>query len=154
MLTGLAVAIESSAPRDDAEPKLSIVIPSHNRRHVLARAVRSILDISRSDIELLVVDDGSSDGSHTDLAQWSARDMRLKWLSLRPASGANNARNIGASLARGDLLAFLDSDDAFQTRRIDRLVGFFEAHPEVDATIDGFIAMRGTQKRIHLLPDC
>ena len=153
MLTSSAVMFNSSARSGDTEPKLSIVIPTQNRRNVLARAVRSILDVPRPDIELLVVDDGSSDGSDADLAQWSTQDKRLKWLSLQPAAGANKARNIGASLARSDLLAFLDADDAFLTGRIDRLVGFFDAHPEVDATIDGFVAIHWMQDRVHRLPN-
>lgn len=96
--------------------KLSIIIPTFNRRELLASALESALQDSQLDLEVLVVDDGSSDdtehfiaGLKTRLAQ-SDRKSTLKYLR-QPNQGAPVARNLGVEHATGDFILFMDSDD-------------------------------------------
>jgi hypothetical protein len=88
-------------------PTVSVVIPTHQRRDLVGRAVRSVLAQTYRDIELIVVDDGSSDGTAESLA---ALDGQLR-LHRQPNRGVAAARNAGVALARGSIVAFLDSDD-------------------------------------------
>ena len=91
------------------EPKLSVIVPTHNRWHFLARALASVLSQSEGDLEVLVVDDGSSDETPERLAAIS--DPRARALRQEPNQGVAAARNRGITEARAQWVAFLDDDD-------------------------------------------
>lgn len=90
--------------------KVSIIMPVYNSEKHLAEAVRSVLDQSLRDIELICVDDGSTDASYRMLEEHAARDERVT-LTQQANSGPGAARNRGIDLARGQFIAFMDSDD-------------------------------------------
>lgn len=90
-------------------PAVSIILPVYNRRHVLQRAIDSVVAQSFEDWELVVVDDGSTDGTPESLA---GSDSRIR-LIRQTNRGAAAARNRGIAEARGQFIAFLDSDDAW-----------------------------------------
>ena len=96
-------------------PAVSVVVPTRDRLSLLQATVGSVLDQTLADLEVLVVDDGSSDGSRDWLAEAARRDTRLHWLDrpvLRPGpGGAQVCRNLGLQQACGRALLFLDSDD-------------------------------------------
>ena len=102
---------------DLARPLVSVVIPVRNRARLLARAILSVLAQSRSELEIIVVDDGSKDdpGATVD----SFGDSRIRMLSLAGANGAGRARNEGIRAARGRWIAFLDSDDEWLPRKLE-----------------------------------
>lgn len=131
-------------------PSLSVIVPTRNRKGTLARAVASVLQNRRPDIELIVVDDGSADGTGEYLSK--VDDPRLRWQSVASSGSANRARNLGARMARGTLLAFLDSDDAFGPDRANRLITFFNDMPDVDCLLDGFVDISRRRKTGHRLP--
>lgn len=133
-----------------ATRRLAVVIPARNRRESLPRTLASVLCSPRVDIELVVIDDGSTDGTDDYLA--SLDDPRLSWRRMPTPAGANRARNEGAALSRAPLIAFLDSDDAFRPGRIDRLIGFFDENPDIACTIDGFSDISDSTERVHRLP--
>lgn len=93
----------------NGSPRVSVVIPTYNRAEYLSRAVNSVLAQSLEDFELIVVDDGSEDETPFVVQQFC--DSRIRLLSLGRNCGANHARNIGIQAARGEWVAFLDSDD-------------------------------------------
>lgn len=132
-------------------PRLAIVVPARDRRQSLPRTLASVLSSPRADIELIVVDDGSLDDTEAYLA--SLDDPRLAWRRLSVPAGANRARNQGAALTSAPLIAFLDSDDAFCPGRIDRLIAFFDANPDIACTIDGFSDVANEYRRLHKMPD-
>ncbi len=90
-------------------PIVSVVIPAFNRVGTIREAVKSVLSQSHADLELLVVDDGSSDGTMSALADMT--DPRLRLLANPRNMGPGAARNTGIRAARGDWVAFQDSDD-------------------------------------------
>ncbi|MEX2283329.1 MAG: glycosyltransferase [Gemmatimonadota bacterium] len=90
-------------------PAVSVVMPTFNRLGLLEQAVESVLNQTFTDLELLVVDDGSTDGTLAYLE--SIEDPRLRAISLPHSGNIAAARNGGATQARGNYLAFLDSDD-------------------------------------------
>ena len=97
--------------RGDMEPPLfSVVVPTWNRRATIGEAVASALGQNVADLEVIVVDDGSTDGSAEVLA--ALDDPRLRVI-IQPNAGAAAARNRGIAEARGRYVAFLDSDDRF-----------------------------------------
>ncbi len=98
-----------------APPQVSVVVPTRDRLSLLQETVRSVLDQTLVDLELLVVDDGSDDGTCAWLAAASRHDPRLHWIDrpvLRPDGGGSQVcRNLGLGQARGQAVLFLDSDD-------------------------------------------
>ncbi len=111
----------------DAKPSplVSVVIPLYNRRNSVVAAVESALGQTYANLEVIVVDDGSTDGGAENLEQ-SVRDTRLR--VLRQANqGACAARNLGLDSARGKYVAMLDSDDTFLADHIAQCVEVLEA---------------------------
>jgi glycosyltransferase involved in cell wall biosynthesis len=90
-----------------------------------------VLDQTLSPAEIIVVDDGSTDGTPAWLAARAAENSALRFLPLEHSGFPGRARNAGARAARGRYLAFLDSDDLWEPRKLARQLAFFEAHPDI-----------------------
>lgn len=93
-----------------AEPILSVVVPVHNAGPYLAECLAALKAQTLTGLEIIAVDDGSTDGSSDELAR-AARAGGLRLVSQRPARGPSSARNAGLSVARGTWVAFVDADD-------------------------------------------
>jgi len=107
-------------------PLVSVVIPTFNRWPLVAEAVNSVLAQSHRDCEVIVVDDGSTDATASQLAKLASR---LK-LFVTERRGVSAARNFGVSQSRGHYIAFLDSDDLWLRRKLERQTRFMDEHPE------------------------
>lgn len=92
-----------------AAPAVSVILPTYNRGATLSRAIRSVLAQTFADLELIVVDDASTDATPSIVAEHT--DPRLRYVRLEGRQGAARARNAGIEAARADWLAFQDSDD-------------------------------------------
>ena len=101
------------------EPLVSIVIPVSERIHSLGRAISSVLAQTVQDFEVLIVENNSGDPSQHDRLVASFRDIRLRILHLTECANANVARNCGVASARGNYVAFLDSDDEWYQRHLE-----------------------------------
>lgn len=136
---------------DACTPVVSVVIPAYNAAVYLSAAVSSILGQSWRDLELIVVDDGSSDQTRDVLARFS--DPRLRVIRHSVNRGMTAARNTGLREARGRYVAAMDSDDVAKHVRIERQVRFFKDRPDVVACggavelIDEAGVSRGVIKR-------
>jgi glycosyltransferase involved in cell wall biosynthesis len=106
-------------------PEVSIILPTYNRVDVIGRAIASILQQTHTDWELLVVDDGSTDGT---LARLQGLDPRIRLLP-QPNQGVAAARNTGIAAARGRYVAFMDSDDEWRPQFLALTTAFLRAHP-------------------------
>ncbi|MGZ3689578.1 MAG: glycosyltransferase family 2 protein [Bdellovibrionota bacterium] len=111
-------------------PTVSIVLPTHNGAHFLAESVRSVVEQTYRDWELIIVDDASSDGTPALIADWMARDDRIRSLhnpvNLRlPAS-----LNRGFAEARGTYLTWTSDDNLYRPHAIERMLEVLEGHPE------------------------
>jgi glycosyltransferase involved in cell wall biosynthesis len=109
-------------------PEVSVVIPSYNHAAYIAEAVNSVLNQSLSDLELIVVDDGSSDASLDVLAKFS--DPRM-YILTQSNQGAHAAINRGLHAACGDFLAILNSDDAYHLQRLEKAIGVLKANAQI-----------------------
>jgi len=93
-------------------PKVSIIVPVYNAEKYLSATLESALQQSFTDLEIICIDDGSTDGSAAILKQFQERDARVK-VSNQKNSGGSAARNAGLQYATGDYVMFLDSDDLY-----------------------------------------
>lgn len=138
-------------------PRVSVVIPVYNREPYIGAAIASVLAQTVQDFELLVIDDGSTDGTR-DVVR-SFHDERIRLLCHESNRGVASARNAGLDAARGDYLAFLDSDDVALPERLAEQVAFLDRHPDhaaVGAWIDWMDDRgrpTGRVKRRPLRPD-
>lgn len=110
------------------EPLVSVIIPTYNRAHSLETSVGSILDQTTTDIELIVVDDGSNDQTAKLIAHLN--DGRIHYIGLSKNRGASAARNIGIAHARGQYIAFQDSDDEWLPHKLEKQLPLFEQFPQ------------------------
>lgn len=104
-----------------SSPKVSVIIPVHNAEKYLEQCLSSILGQTLKDIEVICVDDNSTDGSTEILERFSKEDSRLRVLQS-PSLGAGGARNIGLASAQGEYLSFLDADDFFEPDMLESAV--------------------------------
>ena len=109
------------------EPLVSVILPTYNRAPTLARAIRSVLNQSYRNLELLVIDDASTD--HTEEVVASIEDSRLRYIRRPQNGGAAAARNTGLAVAHGELVAFQDSDDEWLLGKLERQVATLMAPP-------------------------
>jgi glycosyltransferase involved in cell wall biosynthesis len=121
-------------------PKVSVILPVHNRADVLPRAIQSVLGQELRDFELIVIDDGSSDGS-AQVAE-SFGDERIRLIRLERNRGGNVARNEGIRAAKAPLIAFLDSDDRYLPAKLGWTVAEFERRPKLELLVDSFVKVQ------------
>ena len=103
------------------QPLVSVVLPTYNRAYTISRAIDSVLDQTHSDLELIVVDDGSNDDTNDVLKEYMKKDSRVTY-ARQEHLGANRARNYGIRLARGRYLAFQDSDAVWFSDKLEKLL--------------------------------
>jgi glycosyltransferase involved in cell wall biosynthesis len=109
-------------------PQVSVVIPTYNRSSFVKEAIASVLLQTFADFELIIIDDGSSDDTHD--AVLSFDDARLIY-ERQDNKGVSAARNRGVNLARGDKIAFLDSDDLWLPRKLEMQLAFLKSASEI-----------------------
>lgn len=112
-------------------PFVSVVIPTHNRADLLERSINSVLCQSYKNLEVIVVDDASTD--HTASVIEKINDSRLRYLRLEQNVGGAEARNIGISVALGDFVAFQDSDDEWRCSKLSNCLEAFKDRKDVVA---------------------
>jgi glycosyltransferase involved in cell wall biosynthesis len=116
-------------------PLVSVVLPTHNRAALLGRAVRSVLGQSHARLELIVVDDSSTDDTAAVLE--AIEDDRMQVLSLDHNRGAAGARNAGIRWATGDLIAFQDSDDEWLPHKLELQIQLLQRSAPAVGAIGG-----------------
>lgn len=102
-------------------PKVSVITPVYNVEAYLRQCLDSVLNQTLRDIEIICVDDGSTDGSAAILEEYAAKDSRIKVVKQENA-GAGAARNAGLSVAKGEWLSILDADDEFSPNMLSEMV--------------------------------
>jgi GT2 family glycosyltransferase len=128
--------------------KVSVLIPTHNRRQYVVDAIQSVADQDYADLEIVVVDDGSTDGTEEALAPYRSLIRYIRTENQGPAS----ARNVGMQAARGDYVAFLDSDDLYYPFKIKLQAHLLDECPDVGMVYSEFSAFSddGFWDELHL----
>jgi len=109
------------------DPLISVIIPTFNRAHLLRRAVKSVLNQTYARFEVIIINDGSSDDTKEVISQFD--DERIRYKNQKN-KGVSAARNKGIMLARGEYIAFLDDDDEWFPRKLERQVHAFARAPK------------------------
>ena len=125
----------SSSPA--ASELVSIIMPTHNRAGIIGQAVSSVLEQSYTNWELLICDDGSTDDTGRVIEDF--QDQRIRYRRL-PKEGAAAARNTGLALARGEFIAYLDSDNCWHPLFLETMLREFSRHPGRSAAYSGFLS--------------
>jgi glycosyltransferase involved in cell wall biosynthesis len=136
--------VVSETPR---EPTVSVVIPTFNRAHVLPRAIESVLSQTLNDLELVVVDDGSTDETRHRVT--SVRDPRIRYFRFEHNRGIGAARTEGVHRSRAHLIAFLDSDDRWRQGKLEKVVEIFDRHPSVDLIFSDYENINSRRNTRH-----
>jgi len=139
-------------PADISRPLISVVIPTFNRARCVGDAIESVLAQTCRDYEVIVVNDGSTDDTSEVLAKFGDRIGVVR----QENQGVSEARNTGIRAARGEWVAFLDSDDVWTPNRLQTNVAGITKHPEavghlVDASIVGY---QGGEFTLFTVRDC
>jgi len=119
-------------------PLVSIITPAYNAEQYIAEAIQSVLDQTYTHWELLIIDDGSTDNTASIIARFD--DKRIKQIKQKNL-GVSSARNKGLTLAQGQYITFLDSDDSLPLRSLELRARYLNDHLDTDA-IHGAISIR------------
>lgn len=118
-------------------PKISVVIPTYNREHSIAKAIECVLNQSFQDFEIIIVDDGSQDSTEKVVGQFN--DSRIRYFAHSQNKGEPAARNTGVIAAKGEYIAFLDSDDEWLSKKLEIQLNIHEQIPdEISASCTGY----------------
>jgi len=110
---------------------ISCIVPVFNGERYLAEALDSILKQSYRPLEIIVADDGSTDGTEAIVARFGTQVRYL----YQPNSGPATARNLGLEVVRGEFVGFLDADDLWHPEKLERQMARFDARPELDVCV-------------------
>jgi len=116
-----------------SDPLVSVVLPTYNRQQSVGKAIQSVLQQTYATLELLVVDDASTDGTEQLVRQFS--DARISYLRHENNRGGSAARNTGLDAAQGRLIAFQDSDDEWLPHKLDRQVALLRESAETTGAV-------------------
>ncbi len=114
-------------------PSISVIIPTYNRRELLQQTLDSVQQQTFQNWEAIVVDDGSDDGTQAAMQQWLEADSRIHFVR-QPQSGfgASACRNKGTTIAQGEYIIYLDSDDCLAPSALENRYRLMEEHPQLD----------------------
>jgi glycosyltransferase involved in cell wall biosynthesis len=131
------------------EPRVSVVLPVYNRAHLLERSLGSILAQTYRDFQVIVVDDASTDNTSEVVEQF--RDPRVRYLRHQNNKGAPGSRNTGIMNAKGEFVAFQDSDDEWKPDKLAKQMARFDADPRLTVVYSG--VLRHDDDRLTYIPD-
>ncbi len=128
--------------------RFSIIVPLYNKARYIEKAVNSVLGQTYKDYELIVVDDGSTDGSLDIVLRLLGKEGNHQRVVSQTNAGVSMARNKGAELAKGDYICFLDSDDWWEPTFLEGMNRLIETCPDAGLYGTGFYLIKNGKKRI------
>jgi glycosyltransferase involved in cell wall biosynthesis len=126
-------------------PSVSVILPTYNREKLLERAIRSVCLQTIDDLELIIIDDGSTDNTPQRIA--GITDLRIKYLRCEQNMGQNHARNLGIEYSLGEYIAFLDSDDEWLPDFLQEVITKFRSNLNFGAVYSQAFAQKRNGER-------
>ncbi len=111
-------------------PLLSFVVPTRDRIEWVAECVSGLLAQTVEEIEVVIVNDGSTDGTKEFLNEWLSENKRVQVYHNEKSIGGGLSRNKGIELAKAPIIAVCDDDDCYPVQRAERVIEFFEKYPK------------------------
>ena len=127
-------------------PRFSVIIPLYNKAPYVGKTVESVLGQTFGDYELIIIDNGSNDGSHEIVAAFT--DHRIKIVRLEENVGVSNARNKGVAMASAPIVTFLDADDWWEPTFLEEMAGLIDRHPDAGIYGTGYYIVKNGKKRL------
>lgn len=124
----------------------SVIIPLYNKAPYVRKTVESVLGQTFDDYELIIIDNGSNDGSNKIVAGFI--DPRIRTVHLEENIGVSNARNKGVSLSTAPYITFLDADDWWEPTFLEEMRGLIERHPDAGIYGTGYYIVKNSRKRL------
>lgn len=118
-----------------SNPLISVIVPCYNVEKYVDECLDSIIRQTYKNLEIIVVNDASTDSTVDGIKRYVAKDERIKFIDLRQNGGLSAARNAGIEVATGEYISFIDSDDILDKRFYDTLVRIMFMDPEVDIAV-------------------
>jgi glycosyltransferase involved in cell wall biosynthesis len=144
---------EIARPEEQKGPRFSIIVPVYNTREYVEKCLYSAVNQTERDIEIIIVDDGSTDGSESICSRFAAKDSRIKFFR-KENGGQGLARNYGIMHATGKYILFVDSDDEIDLRLCEIANGAFQkAGADIVSfglqfeTLNGWVTARRSQRK-------
>ncbi len=137
--------------------KISVIIPTFNRGNLIGKSIKSVLNQTLQNLEIIIIDDGSTDDTKKEVEKF--QDERIKYIKLQNNNGGANARNIGIEIASGQFISFQDSDDIFYYNKLEKQLenlnnrkshlDFCKIHVIFNNSFHYFVPTQKTEKRIE-----
>ncbi len=127
-------------------PAVSIIVPAYNAEKHVAGSIKSVLGQTFHDFELIIVDDGSTDGT-ADIVKSYLYDRRIAYF-YQSHGGPSRARNTGIKKARGKYVSFLDSDDLWLSEKLEKQLSYFQQHPDTNVIFTDFEIREGMKTAV------
>ena len=137
-----------SATRKEPSPQVSVIIPAYNVEPFIAQALGSVLSQTMTNLEVVVVDDGSTDNTGKIVEQ--VNDNRIRMIH-KENGGCASARNAGVQAARGPWISFLDGDDTWFSSKLERELAFLDRHAHADLVFSLALTTDETGKNLGIL---
>ena len=128
-------------------PLVSIIMPAYNCERYIAEAITSVINQTYPNLELIVIDDSSQDNTANIVKKLALKDMRINLYQNERNMGVSKTRNKGIEIAKGEWIAFLDSDDCWTSDKLEKQMEFIKAHPNALFTYTASMFMDTQGKR-------
>ena len=149
------IVIEAAAPAISTTfhpEKVSIIMPAFNAKDTIGEAIASALNGTHRNLEILVIDDGSSDGTETIVTGMARQDPRIKYYKNPKNLGAYKSRNLMLQAATGKFIAFLDSDDTWEPNKLEECLNLLKKHPEVKSVGHALRYLNKEGEKVSYIP--
>ncbi len=130
---------------------VSVIVPTYNRADLISETIESILNQTYKNIELIIVDDGSTDNTEKVIRKF--KDNRIKYIKTGYSGVPARPRNIGIKKAKGEYIAFLDSDDMWLPEKLEKQIKVFQASDETAMLYTRFRTIEGDVISDRIFPE-
>lgn len=134
------------------KPKISVIIPAYNSEKFIKKAITSVLNQSHKNIEVIVVDDGSTDRTGKIVKEFKNKDNRVIYVYQKNSGGPSSPKNTGFQNSKGDFIAYLDHDDEWLPSKLEKQLALFDIHLNLGLiSCSAYIYEGKKMTRIHRL---
>lgn len=129
-------------------PIFSVILPTYNHGQYIEKAIRSVLTQTFGDLELIIIDNHSTDDTEKIVEDFAAKDSRLRYFKIHNHGSIAKSRNFGIAQSHGVYMSFLDSDDSWFSGKLQAVLAAFSQHPNIDVVYHSELETRQNGKKL------